>query len=325
MRQLIIDSLEYLLENTNDREVGIFETYREREEVTVSVNDEDEQCERTAGEGETGIENGCNPGNEQEEAEVACEGDPEEQETTREVTTTIRRDNSVRILTVEGAQFVNATLDAWVAKRSTDYFMNELFKVGDAKYPNLNLFNVLDESGVTYYDADKELFDICEEAFVLEYPNKDDADIDWIRDEDGVPYEPLSPERYVMVWKRIIKASRRLENNKVSCTKQLTKSVNYWSNINLAYDNQGRLMRKSGATGIKLADFMKVSILKPKWRIPTDIFCREEAERNWSRTDIIAWLCSPIDSNDTDVNQVVPSGGAGKPGSRMDKIAKQNK
>lgn len=324
MRQLIIDSLELILENTNDNEVGIFETFRNREEVTVSVNDEENGCGQVDGEDNCGVENGDDTEDQSTEAESAESCTEEEQETTREVTTQIRRDTKVRILTVEGAQFVNAILDSWVAKRPTDYFMNELYLIGAAKHPNLNLFSLIDESGVTYYDQDKEIFDIHEEAFILSYPGKTDLEVAWIVDEDGVPYEPLSPERYEMVWKRIIKASKLLDSSKVTCTKQVKKEVKYWNNLNIAYDDAGRLMRKSGAT-VTLDELMKVSILKPKWLMPAKKFAREETERNWSHTDIITWLCSPLDSKDVNVAHVNTNDNArNNPSSRMNQIASNN-
>lgn len=322
MRQIIIDCLENLLENTNDREVGIFETYREREEVVVSVNDEQTQSEGTDGVSEGEIQNDDTSRNEQCEARGTGNSDQAEQATTREVTTTIRRDNKVRILTVEGAQFVNAILDSWVAKRPTDYFMNELYLVGSAKHPSLNLFRVINTSGVSYYTKDKEIFDVQDEALVLNYPGKNDLEIDWIRDENGRPYMPLSPERYAMMWNRIIKASKTIDAKKVSCNKELTKPVLYWEDIKVAFDEKGRIMRKDDAS-LSFTDLMLTSILKPTWKVPVAIFCREEANRNWSRTDLIHWLCQPIDNNNNKVENTNVNNNASKPGSRFSKISNQ--
>lgn len=323
MRQNIINLLEYLLENTNDKEVGVFETYREREEVTVSVNDEDEQYNRTDEEGGERITSGRDA--EAEQTTTAnTEESSEEPETAREVTTTIRRDNKIRILTVEGAQFVNAILDTYVAQRVQDYFMNELYRVGEPKHPNINLFNVLNESGLSYYSKDAEIFDVAEEKLVLNFDNKTDSEIDWIRDENGDPYMPMDPVRYEMMWNRIIKASKMLDSKEISCNKQITKPVQYWTNIKLAYNDENQLYRKYGET-VKVDDLMLTSITQPKFRLNADIIGRPEVNRCFSDLDKAMWLAGKIGSNSEEISETSSNNNASKPGSRFQKIAKGGK
>lgn len=292
MRNYVVNFLAYALEGVSDEEQNIFETYKERRDVVVHGNEEEcnNECNESSGceEVDTCEDAGDEQGN--GERTETCN---EEQQREREVNITLRRTETVRILTETGAEFVNAIMECTALQRAEEFMMNGQFKVGEYPQPNLNAFNVINESGRTYYCQDAETFSDDDERFILKFDKLSYLDIDWVCDDEGNPYIPMSPERYSNIWKRIIAASHHIDSSKVTMSKNVTKPAKYWTDIKAAYNESGQLMRMMDKS-LTTDDMYMLNILRPEFDVPTVKFCRTEEDRNFDSLDIAVWSIQPL-------------------------------
>lgn len=264
MRNIVVRTLEDLLKGSNLETQKIFMVLEQREDVVVNetqnASSDDEILSRGAN-SESESARGAN-----NESNRASEGVSEEDIKVRTEITNRSREK-VLVLTRLGKSFVNTIVDHGCAEKIIEVALNGEDKIGSFPYPNIGLTKVVNCSRKSFFNTDGRIIDSKELlSYGIEY--------ELFLDEDGEPIETLDPEEFELVWKQILRTSKKVENVNVST--KLTKPVLYWDNMTCAFNKEGKLMKMIGKSTSK-EDRYLAQLLQIEWNINEEIFL--EADR----------------------------------------------
>lgn len=309
MQNIVIRTLEDLIKGSNLETQKIFTVLEQREDVVVNeakentINDE-QSFER--GEDENGsvgsIDSTVYPTNERTANKTI--------EVKAEITNRSR--GKVFVLTELGKSFVNTIIDHACAERVTETALNGEDKIGDYLYPNLGLTKLVNQSRKSFFNTDARIIDNEE---LLKY----DVEYELFVDEDGDPIDTLNPDEFELIWKQILRVSRKVENVNVST--KLTKPVLYWDNMSCALNDRGEMMKIVGKTTTKEERYT-AQLMKAKWNISESVFL--EADRKVTSNDelLLEFLTSVQGSNDNNSGDKKKGANKGKDNPRYSKFKK---
>lgn len=317
LRELIIQSLEAALVSVPDEQQEIFKKVRIEKEVVLNEQQENKGEKINSNEGVKSSRNDGENGEESQQRDVSSVSIIEEEIEDVEVKSTTTVKEYQRVLTPQGARFVNTMLDHASVKYLTEQTLNDWESAERYKYPNINLTKLIDISGLAYYDKNTERFN-GDKAKVMVFPAHEAENMNFVCDANGEIYDVMDSHEFARTWDTIINADKsKLSNASVNVS--LRKEVKYFNDLKVAY--KGNKMYKLVGQNVTEEDKIIAHLVKPEWKLATEQFLLSDNDVSISELQTRNWLISSMGSNSNSNN----NNRRNKSNPKRDKIQKSMK
>lgn len=293
LKSRIIQTLEAALINVPEDQQEIFKKVKVEKEVVLNEQQETKgkkvnsnervECSRTDGE--------SSEGREQRDAESVSIIEEEIDDVEVKSTTTITEYK--RVLTPQGARFVNTMLDHASVTYLTEQTMNDWESVEQYRYPNINLTKLIDVSGLAYFNKEAQTFN-GDKAKVMDFPAHKVENMDFACDSTGEICDVMDSHEFARTWDAIISAERSKLKD-ATCNVSLRKEVKYLNDLKVAYKN--KKMYKLVSQNVTEEDKIFAHLIKPEWKLNTEQFLLSTNDVSISEFQIGNWLINSMGSN----------------------------